>query len=131
MEKIGEPPSTNHSTSALFMIGKDSKNNWVVRDKSGRHGGLFADRAAALKFAMFENGGRPRAVVMVPGIFELAMSTKPQPASQSTANAEMPLQRVANANSARGQTSFPVRHLFNVFMRWLVAHDPLRSYARG
>ena len=131
MENTGEPPSSNHSTSALFMIGKDGRNNWVVQDKSGLHGGLFTDRGAALKFAMFESGGRPRAVVMVPGIFELDMNTNPQPASQTMANAEMSLLRVANTPPARRQTSLPVRHLFNMFMKWLLAHDPLRSYARG
>ena len=39
-------------------------------------GGLFIDRTQALRFAMFENGNRPQAVIMVPGIFELDMSTK-------------------------------------------------------
>ena len=60
----------------LFLIGKDSRGNWVVQDQQGTCGGLFVDRAEALKFAMFENGNRPQAVVMVPGIFELDMSRK-------------------------------------------------------
>jgi hypothetical protein len=38
---------------------------------------LFANRADALKFAMFENGNCPQAVIMVPGILELDMSNKP------------------------------------------------------
>jgi ABC transporter substrate binding protein len=37
-----------------------------------RRGGR--DRAEAVKFAMFENGNRPQAVIMVPGILELDMS---------------------------------------------------------
>jgi hypothetical protein len=69
-----EPPS---SRSQLFFIGKDSRGNWVVQDRQGLCGGLFIDRAAALRFAMFENGHRPRAVVMVPGVFELDLSAKP------------------------------------------------------
>jgi hypothetical protein len=36
-------------------------------------GGLFVDRTAALRFALFENGNRPQAVIMVPGVFELDM----------------------------------------------------------
>lgn len=66
-----EPPSR----SLLFFIGKDSHNNWVVQDQQHRCGGLFVDRAEALRFALFENGHRPQAVVMVPGIFELDMSS--------------------------------------------------------
>jgi hypothetical protein len=65
-----EPPSRTH----LFFIGKDRHNNWVVQDQQHRRGGLFVDRAEALRFALFENGHQPQAVVMVPGIFELDMS---------------------------------------------------------
>jgi len=73
MNKIEEPPSPR-STANLFRIGKDSHGHWVVQDEKGLYGGLFVDRAAALKFAMFENGHRPQAVIMVPGIFELKMN---------------------------------------------------------
>jgi hypothetical protein len=69
-----EPPS---SRSQLFFIGKDSRGNWVVQDQQGVRGGLFIDRAEALRFAMFENGHRPQAVVMVPGVLELDLSAKP------------------------------------------------------
>jgi hypothetical protein len=65
------------SRSQLFFIGKDSRGNWVVQDQQGLCGGLFIDRAEALRFAMFENGHRPQAVVMVPGVFELDLSGKP------------------------------------------------------
>jgi hypothetical protein len=63
-----EPPSPQ---SSLFRIGKDSHGHWVVQDQQGLRGGLFVDRAEAIKFAMFENGNRPQAVIMVPGILEL------------------------------------------------------------
>jgi hypothetical protein len=69
-----EPPS---SRSQHFFIGKDSRGNWVVQDRQGLCGGLFISRAEALRFAMFENGHRPRAVVMVPGVFELDLSAEP------------------------------------------------------
>ena len=72
-----EPPSPEPSSRIpLFLIGKDSRGNWVVQDNQGSRGGFFVNRAEALKFAMFENGNRPQAVVMVPGIFELNMSDK-------------------------------------------------------
>ena len=68
------PSSRSRSTSPLFFIGKDGHGNWVVQDEDRLRGGLFVDRTQALKFALFENGHRPQAVVMVPGVFELDMS---------------------------------------------------------
>jgi hypothetical protein len=46
---------------------------------------LFIDRAEAVKFAMFENGHRPQAVIMVPGILELDMNAKPGASDQADA----------------------------------------------
>jgi hypothetical protein len=62
-----EPPCRNQ----LFMIGRNSQGQWIVRDRSGLRGGLFIDRTEALRFALFENGHRPQAVLMVPGTLEL------------------------------------------------------------
>jgi hypothetical protein len=53
------------------------------------------DRAEALKFAMFENGNHPLAVMMVPGLLELDMSAKPRVSEHSAANSQGPSQRVA------------------------------------
>jgi hypothetical protein len=91
-----EPPSTRSaSRPRLFRIGKDSHGNWVVQDQQGLCGGLFVNRAEALKFAMFENGNRPQAVIMVPGVLELDMSAKYSTDQRSTANPQASLQRVA------------------------------------
>ena len=84
-----EPPSPEPSTRIpLFMIGKDSRGNWVVQDQQGICGGLFVNRAEALKFAMFENGNRPQAVIMMPGIFELDMNRKAGAENHQPSNAE-------------------------------------------
>jgi hypothetical protein len=85
-----EPPS---SRSQLFFIGKDSRGNWVVQDQQGLCGGLFIDRAEALRFAMFENGHRPRAVVMVPGVLELDLSAKPSIVEKPPADTNPPRAR--------------------------------------
>jgi hypothetical protein len=70
-----EPPSTASSLhSRLFHIGRDSRGRWVVQDQQGLCGGLFVDRAEAVRFAMFESGHRPQAVIMVPGVLELDLS---------------------------------------------------------
>ena len=72
MLEDGEPPSCEPpSKTQLFMIGRNSRGNWVVRDQSGLRGGLFIDRGEALRFALFENGRRPQAVLMVPDTLEL------------------------------------------------------------
>ena len=85
-----EPPS---SRSQLFFIGKDSRGNWVVQDQRGLCGGLFIDRAQALRFAMFENGCRPQAVVMVPGVFELDLSAKPSVVEKPAVDTNAPRMR--------------------------------------
>jgi hypothetical protein len=73
-----EPPSRRSAQpSRQFRIGRNSRGNWVVQDQRGLCGGLFVNRAEAVKFAMFENGNRPQAVVMVPGILELDLSAPP------------------------------------------------------
>jgi hypothetical protein len=91
----GEPPSASSSSSSLFLIGKNSRGNWVVQDQRGLRGGLFVDRAEALKFAMFENGNRPQAVIMVPGVLELEISRKPRAAAEAKPATELPIARAA------------------------------------
>jgi hypothetical protein len=91
-----EPPSSRSSSMPrLFRVGKDSCGNWVVQDLLGLCGGLFVDRAEALRFALFENGNRPQAVIMVPGVFELDMSPKPKARQHARAGATVALPRAA------------------------------------
>lgn len=124
MSKNCEPPSSGGLTSTPFLIGKNRSGNWVVQDQQGLCGGLFTNRAAALKFAMFEKGNRPRAVIMVPGIFELNMNSKPIATHHSADNSSTPRQRAAEGHSSPFAP-------FNTFIRWLAAYDPLHSHARG
>jgi hypothetical protein len=91
-----EPPSPQSSPHAsLFRIGKDSHGHWVVQDQQGLRGGLFVDRAEALKFAMFENGNRPQAVIMVPGVLELEMIGRAGTVRHVAANTQVPFRRFA------------------------------------
>jgi hypothetical protein len=94
MDDKVEPPSTARAKS-LFRVGRNSRGNWVVQDQSGLCGGMFVNRTEAVKFAMFENGNRPQAVIMVPGILELDMSGKPREQNRSTAALHAPLARAA------------------------------------
>jgi hypothetical protein len=92
---MDKPPSPSCSKSSMFLVGRNSRGNWVVQDQNGLRGGLFVDRAEALKFAMFENGKRPQAVIMVPGILELDMSRKPAATDHATDDAPPALARAA------------------------------------
>jgi hypothetical protein len=91
-----EPPSTQSSSlPSLFRVGKDRQGHWVVQDQEGLRGGLFVGRAEALKFAMFENGNRPQAVIMVPGVLELDLGRRPHQAVQVAVKTQVPLRRLA------------------------------------
>jgi hypothetical protein len=59
------------------MIGRDSRGHWVAQELSGMRGGVFVDRAAALKFAKAESGQGRRVILWVSGILELDTSTVP------------------------------------------------------
>ena len=68
------------SENPIFLIGKNSRGNWVVQDQNGLCGGLFIGQAAALKFALTENGNHPEAVRLVPGVLELDIAASPRAA---------------------------------------------------
>jgi hypothetical protein len=61
--------------TSLFFIGRDSHGNWVAQDQAGLRGGLFINRAEAVRFAMREHGCR--AAIMLPGVVELRFGVWP------------------------------------------------------
>jgi hypothetical protein len=56
---------------ARLFIGQDRCGRWVVRDTLSMSEGLFADRTAAIRFAMYECQRRPQSVIMLPDGLEL------------------------------------------------------------
>lgn len=70
--KLVEPPSCS-SSSAIVFIGKNSRGNWVAQEQNGLYGGLFINRAQAVKYALFENGHHPETIVEVSREIELDM----------------------------------------------------------
>ena len=60
--KLVEPPSCS-SESTIVFIGKNSRGNWVAQEQNGLYGGLFVNRAQAIKYALFENGHHPEMIV--------------------------------------------------------------------
>ena len=74
--KLDEPPSCSVTTSTIVFIGKDESGHWVAQQQDGLYGGLFVNRAEAVKYALFENGHHPEAIVELPRGVELDMSAK-------------------------------------------------------
>jgi hypothetical protein len=70
--KLVEPPSCS-SPYAIVFIGKNSRGNWVAQEQNGLYGGLFVNRAQAVKYALFENGNHPETIVELPREIELDM----------------------------------------------------------
>ena len=73
--KLVEPPSCSSSSTIVF-IGMDSRGHWVAQEQNGLYGGLFVSRAAAFKYALFENGHHPETIVELSRGIELDMSRR-------------------------------------------------------
>ena len=69
--KFVEPPSCSRAASTVVFIGKNGRGNWVAREQNGLFGGLFVNRAQALKYALFENDHHPETIVEVSREIEL------------------------------------------------------------
>ena len=73
--KFVEPPSCS-SASTIVFVGKDKGGHWVVQEQNGLFGGLFVNRAQAVKYALFENGHHPETIVELSRAIELDMGGK-------------------------------------------------------
>jgi hypothetical protein len=73
--KLVEPPSCSAASTIVF-IGKNSRGNWVAQEQNGLYGGLFVNRAQAVKYALFENGRHPETIIEVSREIELDMGGK-------------------------------------------------------
>jgi hypothetical protein len=82
--KLVEPPSCR-SASTIVFIGKNSRGNWVAQEQNGLYGGLFVNRAQAVKYALFENGHHPETIVELSREIELDMGARLPSADQAAA----------------------------------------------
>lgn len=80
--KIVEPPSCSTAASAIVFIGRNRRGEWVAREQNGLFGGLFVNRAQAVKYALFENGHHPETIVELPREVEIDLLS---PATQNAA----------------------------------------------
>ncbi len=56
------PSTIGEDTGLQFVVGQDETGRWIALESSGRGGGIFVNRKAALNYAAFEAGWRPGAV---------------------------------------------------------------------
>jgi len=66
-----KPPSCSAS---LFLIGRNRRGQWVAQAENGLYGGLFINRTEAVRYALFENGHHPEAIIAAPDVIELDLS---------------------------------------------------------
>ena len=71
--KLVEPPSRSAAAPTIVFIGLNNHGQWVVQEQNGLYGGLFINRAQAIKYALFENGHRPEMIVELSREIELDM----------------------------------------------------------
>jgi hypothetical protein len=90
--KLVEPPSCSSASSIVF-IGRNSRGNWVAQEQNGLYGGLFVNRAQAVKYALFENNHHPETIVELSREIELDLSGKPASSDHNLAADQ--LRRVA------------------------------------
>jgi hypothetical protein len=77
--KLVEPPSCTASPSALVLIGRNGRGQWVAQEQNGLYGGLFTSRAEAMKYALFENDRHPETIVEVARAIELDVEGRRTP----------------------------------------------------
>ena len=70
--KLVEPPSCSAASTIVFL-GRNRRGQWVAQQQNGLYGGLFVNRAQALKYALSENGHHPETIVELSREIELNM----------------------------------------------------------
>jgi hypothetical protein len=73
--KLVDPPSCE-AASNIVLIGRNSRGQWIAQEQNGLFGGLFVNRAQAVKYALFENGHHPETIVELSRESELDMGDK-------------------------------------------------------
>jgi hypothetical protein len=58
-----------------FELGRDHEGLWIVREKNGLYGGLFASEKAAIQYAKFESADRKSVIRIISDPIELNCSS--------------------------------------------------------
>lgn len=73
--KLAGPPSCRAPT---VYVGRNRRGNWIACEQNGIFGGVFVDRAQALKYALRENGYHRAMIVELSYEIELDVSADPE-----------------------------------------------------
>ena len=60
--------SVNIGRPRTFTVRCNRRGRWTARDLDGLIEGVFIDKKTAIRFALFEAGGRRSAVIIIPDI---------------------------------------------------------------
>jgi hypothetical protein len=71
--KLAEHTSLGPATSTMVFVGRNHVGLWVVQEQNGRYGGLFVNRAQAVKYALTANGHHAETIVELSREIELSM----------------------------------------------------------
>jgi len=80
LEMEQAPPISQENP--CWLVGKNSRGYWIARDRSSRHGGLFASLTAAQRYARLQTIGRDATIVVVVDHLELDLSAPSPEASR-------------------------------------------------
>jgi len=80
--KLVEPPSCSGAAPTIVFIGQNNLGQWIAQEQNGLYGGLFINRAQAVKYALFENGNHPETIV------ELSRKIELEPGAASLQDAQ-------------------------------------------
>jgi hypothetical protein len=60
--------SLNIGRPRTFIVRCNRRGRWTARDLDGLIEGVFIDKKTAIRFALFEAGGRRSAVIIIPDL---------------------------------------------------------------
>ena len=69
MAQSSSPLQRLDHASHLFLVGRSRAGFWIARDLEGVAEGIFRDKKAAMRFALFE-GGHANVVMLSPDAVE-------------------------------------------------------------
>jgi hypothetical protein len=69
----GSPVPRRANDIHRFVVGRDVEGHWIARDEQGLTGGVFADRTAAIRFAVMESNHQAGAVRFAPATAKLSL----------------------------------------------------------
>ena len=92
--KLVEPPSCSTASTIVF-IGRNRRGQWVAQQQNGLYGGLFVNRAQALKYALFETGHHPETIIELSREIELNMHGSRGAADRPTAGNRIEFSRTS------------------------------------